>query len=372
MRRARTASQWLMGATIGATIGAMIGALGCDGAAKPPQGAPAQATATPADATPQPTTQPNARPVAQPNPQANAEAEAQTLPGVLVEAAWLSTQGAQQVIVVDVRSAQDYAAGHLPGAIWLNVSALDVAAAAQTKDVADEQTVRAALGAAGISAHEPVVLYGAAADYKVAARTFWILELHSHPAVAVLNGGYEGWVAASLPTQREPQTRPPTAYLGARKPALLADQARVMAASQSGGATLLDARSASDYAGQTAPQAMPRLGHIPGALNLDVSTTYQDQGGVRRLPMPDDLKALYEAALPPTGDVITYCNGGRSASLSYLELRAAGRQDVSIYDGSWGDWSSAGTTPVVTGPHPQPRPQGALPDRTPPPPKPPE
>ncbi len=248
--------------------------------------------------------------------------------------------------MVDSRSPADYAAGHIEGAIHLDLSNLDTAAAADTKDVQDEATVAKVLGAAGLDAKTPVVIYGTAADYRTAARLFWILELHSHPAAAVLNGGFEGWIAAGGPASTAPHTRPPTAYTGARIPGRIADSAEVLAASQSKNITLIDARDASDFAGQTAPDAMPRKGHIPSAQNLAVSSTYIQEGGIQRLPAPDALQSLYENIVPQGGDVITYCNGGRSASLTYLELRAAGHQNVSLYDGSWGEWSSAPALPT--------------------------
>jgi thiosulfate/3-mercaptopyruvate sulfurtransferase len=332
-------------------------ALGCEGAPRAAQGA-AQGSAQAAQAAAQPGAQPGAQREAQAQPldpiALTATASA-TPPSALVEAAWLAAQPRGSVQVVDVRAAEAYAQGHIAGATWLDVAALDEEAAAQTKDVKAEAEVVAALGAAGIDAQAPVVVYGEAADYRAAARAFWILELHGHPAAAVLNGGYEGWVVAGLPTEATPSARPPITYTGRRRPELLADMARVKAASERGDVVVLDARSPSDYSGDTVYAHMPRGGHIPGAVNIDVSATYQTAAdGIKRLPMPDMLKDLYEQALPEGGDVITYCNGGRSASLSYLELRAAGREGVAVYDGSWGAWSSAQDTEAVTGARPRP------------------
>lgn len=307
------------------------------------------APAQPAPTQPAPTQPAPTQPApAQPAP-AQPATQTTKLPSALVEPPWLLANRAG-VVVIDSRSPTDYAAGHIEGAIHLDLSGLDADAAADTKDVRDEATVAKVLGAAGLDTKTPVVIYGTAADYRTAARLFWILELHSHPAAAVLNGGFEGWIAAGGPTSTTPHTRPPSVYTGARIPGRIADSAEVLAASQAKTTTLIDARSPSDFSGQTAPSAMTRRGHIPNAQSLDVSSTYIQEGGIQRLPAPDALQSLYQDIVPQDGNVITYCNGGRSASLTYLELRAAGHQNVSLYDGSWGEWSSSPTLPLDASP----------------------
>jgi len=61
----------------------------------------------------------------------------------------------------------------------------------------------------------------------------------------------------------------------------------------------------------------------------------------------EDLKALY-ASLPATTPLITYCNTGTHASVSYLALRALGRE-VAVYDGGWVEWSKNPLLPIRTG-----------------------
>ena len=96
-----------------------------------------------------------------------------------------------------------------------------------------------------------------------------------------------------------------------------------------GAVTLLDVRSAAEYAGEAGYPCDPRQGHIPGARNLDV--------GELTARSADDIRALVGE---PAGTlVVAYCHsGGRSARAAEM-LRAAG-YDARNYVGSWHEWSS--------------------------------
>jgi thiosulfate/3-mercaptopyruvate sulfurtransferase len=96
-----------------------------------------------------------------------------------------------------------------------------------------------------------------------------------------------------------------------------------------GAVTLLDVRSAAEYAGEAGYPCDPRQGHIPGARNLDV--------GELTARSAEDIRALVGE---PAGTlVVAYCHsGGRSARAAEM-LRAAG-YDARNYVGSWHEWSS--------------------------------
>ncbi|WP_412766120.1 sulfurtransferase [Shouchella clausii] len=55
--------------------------------------------------------------------------------------------------------------------------------------------------------------------------------------------------------------------------------------------------------------------------------------------------------LPRDQEVIVYCGSGISACPNVLALKRAGFKQVTLYAGSWSDWSSRSGYPVETG-HP--------------------
>ena len=101
--------------------------------------------------------------------------------------------------------------------------------------------------------------------------------------------------------------------------------------------TILDVRSATEYAGEGGYPCDPRQGHIPGARNLDVGElTARSAEQVREL-----------VGLPEGASIVAYCHSGARSGRAVEMLRAAG-YDARNYPGSWHEWSSRGDLPVAT------------------------
>ena len=97
--------------------------------------------------------------------------------------------------IVDVRSAEAYATGHIPNAV--NVTLDDIASTINNIDLEFDGTkVAAALGRAGITPETTVVIYDdlgmMSADPLNLFRT---LEYVSHRDARVVNGGWNAWGA---------------------------------------------------------------------------------------------------------------------------------------------------------------------------------
>ena len=205
---------------------------------------------------------------------------------------------------------------------------------------------------AGVRADSVVVAYDDG-NGAVAARVWWLLRWAGFPAdrVAVLDGGWAGWVADGWPTTAEP-SRPTEGDVAVRAggmPVLDADAAAELARS----GVLLDARAAPRYRGETEP-VDPKAGHIPGARNLPATEIAGPDG--RALP-PADLARRF-AQLGATGatPIGAYCGSGINATALVLGAEHAGLRPpddpVALYAGSWSHWSSDPSRPVATGADP--------------------
>lgn len=238
----------------------------------------------------------------------------------------------------------DYAAGHVPGAVFVDLDAdlCGPPGAGGRHPLPDPAALQQALRAAGVRENHPVVVYDGG-DGLSASRTWWTLRWAGHRPVRVLEGGFPAWEAAGLPVSTatpEPRPGDMTVRPGAL-PVLDAQEAAELAA---GDGVLIDARAGERFRGETEP-IDPVAGHIPGAVNLPIAEQVGPDGR-----FPGDLRGRFAAvgveARRPVG---AYCGSGVTAAQTVFALHLAGRPDAALYVGSWSHWIIDPDRPVATG-----------------------
>ncbi len=244
-----------------------------------------------------------------------------------------------------------YDAGHLPGAIFVDLDTdLSAPAGPGRHPLPDPSVVAARLGALGIGDEHRVVAYDDAGG-TVAARLWWMLDALGHRAVEVLDGGIQVWEAAGLPLSIEPPAWPPARLtLAASWPRTIDREAL---AARLGSLVLLDARAGERYRGEVEP-IDPAAGHIPTALSAPAAGNLGPDG---RFLAPEVLRARFKglgvgatgAAAAP--EVVVSCGSGTTACHHALAMRVAGLSDPLLYPGSFSDWSRAGM-PIASGVEP--------------------
>lgn len=277
---------------------------------------------------------------------------------LLVDVATLATEladaGPAAPTVLDVRwrlagppGRDDYAAGHLPGAVFVDLDAelCGAPGAGGRHPLPDPEVLQRALRAAGLRTGHPVVVYDGG-DGMGASRAWWTLRWAGHHPVRVLDGGYPAWIDAGQPVTHEVPAPVPgnvTVRPGGL-PVLDAEQAAALVAD---GGVLLDVRAAARYRGETEP-IDPVAGHVPGAVNLPTTEHVADHGKLRAA---DALRSRFaEAGVVPGVRVGAYCGSGVTAAHTVFALHLAGRPDAALYVGSWSHWLTDPRRPVATGP----------------------
>jgi thiosulfate/3-mercaptopyruvate sulfurtransferase len=271
------------------------------------------------------------------------------LPGVIVEATWLKAYQ-EDVLILDSRSLEQYQAGHIPGAVSLPVTEIN-GNGKDKNNLASIPDIEGTLGSRGVRMDQPVVVYDGALDHRPAARLFWALEVHGHPDAGVLSGGLPAWQeGSSQPLQTAATSLNPGKFIAVLQPSRTATELLVLQASSTGSALILDSRSRPEYLGEASGGL--RMGHIQGAEHHDYSENllFDVDSATCKLQSIEELQAQY-GNLPKDKPIIAYCNTGTHASVSYLALRALGR-DVSVYDGGWVEWSGNPNLPIRTGLNP--------------------
>jgi thiosulfate/3-mercaptopyruvate sulfurtransferase len=214
------------------------------------------------------------------------------------------------------RGREQYLAGHIPGASFLDVDAdlsdLSVPDAGR-HPLPSAESFAVATGRAGIGDGVYVVAYGSGGGPE---RLWWLLRHFGHERCAVLLGGIEDW-GGELPAGEEeiepvefvPRVRSDDTIAADEIASRLADPSLA----------LVDARVPNRWRGEPNEIDDPS-GRIPGAANAPWNE-----------PLPE---------LPP-GELVAYCGSGVSACVTLHRAWLAGREGR-LYPGSWSEWSQRG------------------------------
>jgi len=264
-------------------------------------------------------------------------------PELLVETAWLATNlNDPKLRILDVRAADKYQQGHIPGAINLNSGQLDQKYG-EVQDVAPAEKVAEVLGNLGVGSDSKVVIYDDASTLS-AGRVFWVMDYYSHPSLAILNGGFPKWDIEKREVTRQATKVEPAKFTTKADASKRADAAYVKANLGKSSVSLCDVRSPDEYTGKDV--RANRGGAIPGATNVDWANNVTT-GATPQMKLASDLKKLYtEAGVTPEKEVITYCQTGVRAAQSYYTLKLLGYTNVRNYDGSWQEWGNDPSLPL--------------------------
>ncbi len=264
-------------------------------------------------------------------------------PEMLVETAWLAEHLSDPDIrIVDVRSAEAYAQGHIPNAVHLDVGALR-----NPEDrllyVPPPERFAALMSELGISNRTRVIAYDDVGG-QAAARLWFVFDYYGHTACSLLNGGWPKWLKEGRPVSRDVPHFPKAEFSIRTNPPTICTAPEVARKLRAEAVVLIDARSPEEYRGERVLGA--RGGHIPGAINIEWRENLTGDD-VKVFKPASELRRLYEEhGITRDKEIITYCQGGGRAAHTLFVLRLLGYTKSRTYYGSWQDWSTREDLPV--------------------------
>jgi thiosulfate/3-mercaptopyruvate sulfurtransferase len=249
-----------------------------------------------------------------------------------------------------------YEQGHIPGAHYLdheNQLSAPKTGRNGRHPLPALADFSALMRAQGLTPDSKVVVYDADIG-MFAAHLWWMLRWLGHEQVAVLDGGWQAWLASGAPAQtgvdpvRVGAQQPlqiPAAQTAAAMPMVDADA--VLANLRKPVFTVVDARASNRYAGEVEPMD-PVAGHIPGALNRPNSLNLQAGGHFKT---PAQLRSEFDALLAgrSPAQIVHQCGSGITACHNLFAMELAGLKGSALYPGSWSEWCSDATRPVARG-----------------------
>jgi thiosulfate/3-mercaptopyruvate sulfurtransferase len=230
--------------------------------------------------------------------------------------------------ILDVRSAEQYLEGHVPGAVRVELSTLTTTIDGVAGMLLPSAHYAAAIGALGVSQDDTVIIYDDNWGMP-AARVLWGLLRYGHKHAAILNGGWDLWAERSLPVQTDPINPTATTFVPAAQDDVLAELPWIQARLEASDVLLLDTRTPNEY----------NQGHLPGASSWDWMNGVPVEGWEAIRPIEELKTELAAIGVTPDKEIVTYCRSGARAAHTFVLLRTLGYTRVRNYDGSWLEWS---------------------------------
>jgi thiosulfate/3-mercaptopyruvate sulfurtransferase len=248
--------------------------------------------------------------------------------------------------------AAEYAAGHIPGAVFFDLDASSDPDTPLPHMLPSAAAFAARMTTLGLHDSDDLVVYDGSGANLSAARVWWTFRIFGHRRVAVLDGGMGKWRRENRPVEPGIVMLPAGHFTARLDRKAVRDLAAIRANLEHRREQVVDLRSAGRFAGsEPEPRPGVRSGHVPGSKNLPFTQLVSSDGTI----LPDhQLRGRLEAAgIDLSQPIVATCGSGTSACALVLSLELLGYRNAAVYDGAWTEWGGRADTPVASGPSPE-------------------
>lgn len=276
---------------------------------------------------------------------------------VLITPNELAEMPGDDIVIIDTRAPEAFAAGHIPGAVNLH----DIFTYLATSDPAGmaelTQKFADAFGATGLDGKKTAVIYEDSMNtgFGQSCRGYFLLSYLGYPSIKVLHGGFAAWTAADLPVTTEAISPAPAGFdIDPAAASLMLTVDDMKAALDADDIAMLDVRDVDEWVATSSspygPDFCPRKGRIPGAVWIEWYRMMKPTPDGPMMKSADEVLAeCASVGITKETPVYLYCFKGARASNTFLALKEAGVKDVRIYFGSWNEWSRDMSLPIDEG-----------------------
>lgn len=287
----------------------------------------------------------------------NASAES-FFPSPLISADWLSENGTDEVVILDVRKELDsfIKVGHIENAILVNDKKvrvnkiLDGKSLTRMRPTAKEFEAYMQQHGVNNDSHVVITHQGKTPGQVAgAARLYWHLKTFNFEHVALLDGGNAAWTAALEDLSKEPtNTKKGNYKITSEDTRTVATMAEVKEAINDDNTLLIDSRSLRQHIGADKKDYVYAYGHLPNSKIMYYKLLNPLKGTAKYEPKEKINAMLSALNIDPKLNKIIYCNSAYEASSVWFVLHELlGFKNTQIYDGSLHQWTKYPENPIV-------------------------
>lgn len=256
------------------------------------------------------------------------------------------------VVIVDTRDPEEFAKGHIPGAVNIR----DFFTYLTMTDEAGYEAFRdhfsTLLSAVGIDDSKKVVVYEEKLNngFGQSCRGWLILQALGHSDAKVLDGGFHGWQSIGKPVSTEAAEPVPAEFKVDRLAIdkVFVNKDEMLRALDDYNIQILDIRDQDEWEGfSSSPYGVdfaPRKGRLSRSVWLQWDKLME--ASARYLPVEYIVSTMRQLGIHPHDNIYIYCFKGARASNTYVALKNAGFENVKVYFGSWNEWSRDDSLPA--------------------------
>jgi thiosulfate/3-mercaptopyruvate sulfurtransferase len=243
---------------------------------------------------------------------------------------------------------QTFEAGHIPGADFLDLQGeFSDSSTALRFMMPDVAYLERAFGRHGVSNESQVVLYSIGTPMW-ATRFWWMLTSLGFENAAVLDGGLDKWKLEGRALETGPATGyPPATFTAKPRGGFFVDKHETLAATSERGTVVVNALGPQFHKGLE-PSRYGRSGRVPGSCNVSAATLL-DPKTKAFVPLAEAEAKFKAQGITKDKRVVAYCGGGISATVDLFLLHQLGYNNLTLYDGSMGEWAKDTSLPIETG-----------------------
>jgi thiosulfate/3-mercaptopyruvate sulfurtransferase len=266
----------------------------------------------------------------------------------LVTTEWLADRlGDPDLVVLDCswylpeagkHAIDDFRAGHIPGARFLDLAAVSDPDSPYANMLPSTARWAGEVGRLGIGNDITVVVYDAG---YVSARIWWMFRIFGHDRVRILDGGWRKWKTEGRAVETgDGPAQVATTFVPKLREGMVAGWRDVLAAIEAGAPAIVDARTATRFAG-TMPSGYPGVdsGHMPGAINIPWERFFDPARNFSFVNEATAERLFAQNGVDTSKPVITTCGSGVTAAILGFMLERSGHPGWRLYDGSWHEWA---------------------------------